>query len=102
MKKEIKLPHYLILCHDKPNALELRMKTRPDHLEYLKQFGAAEKIGGPLLDHDGKPKGSAFIMDFDNLGAAEDFAKNDPYQLAGVFDRCLIEVFNPLVGAWAK
>jgi len=94
------LPHFVIICHDKPNSLDLRMATRPAHLEYVNSFSSARKVAGPMLDADGKPKGSAFIMDLESIEAAEDFVKNDPYSLAGLFANHAIEVFNPLMGQW--
>ncbi|MEK7660423.1 MAG: YciI family protein [Pseudomonadota bacterium] len=94
------MSHFLITCFDKPNSLELRMATRPAHLEYVDTFSDARKIAGPMLDSEGKPKGSAFIMDLANIDAAEDFVKNDPYEMAGLFAHHSIELFSPLMGQW--
>lgn len=94
------MPHYLITCHDKPNSLELRLATRAAHLQYVDTFAGTRKVAGPMLDADGKPKGSAFILDLENIEAAEDFVKNDPYSGAGLFASHSIEVFNPLMGQW--
>jgi uncharacterized protein YciI len=94
------LPHYLITCFDKPNSLELRMATRPAHLEYVDTFATTKKIAGPMLDAEGKPKGSAFILELEDLQAAENFVKNDPYEMAGLFAHHSIEIFNPLMGQW--
>ncbi len=95
------MPHFLIQCFDKENSFELRMETRPAHLDYVKSFGVAVKIAGPILDENQKPKGSCFIIELKDLAAASDFVANDPYQMAGLFARHSIEVFNPVVGQWA-
>ena len=96
------MPHFLIKCHDKPNSIELRMGTRPLHVEYAKSFGAALKIAGPILDDNQNPKGSSFVVELDDADAAQAFVENDPYQKAGLFARHSIEVFNPLIGVWAS
>lgn len=96
------MPHYLIVCHDNPKSLELRMDTRPAHLEYIKGFGASVKVAGPILDENQRPKGSSFIIELADIDAANNFVANDPYQKAGLFARHWVEVFNPLLGEWAR
>ena len=96
------MPHFVIICHDKPNSLDLRMATRPAHLEYVNSFSSARKVAGPILDKDGKPKGSAFVMELADIDDANNFVKNDPYSKAGLFEAHLIELFNPLMGEWTE
>jgi uncharacterized protein YciI len=77
-----------IVCYDKPGSLELRMKTRPTHLEYIQNSGVALLYGGPLLAEDGQtPMGSLFLGEFDSLEAARAFNKDDPYTQAGLFEK---------------
>ena len=64
------MPQFILLCRDKPNALELRMETRPAHLEYFESFGNKAVLGGPLLDEDGKPKGSMLLIEAEDEPAA--------------------------------
>lgn len=78
------------------------METRPAHLDYVKSFGIAVKIAGPILDENQKPKGSSFVVELDELTSAKAFVDNDPYQMAGLFARHSIEVFNPIIGVWAS
>jgi uncharacterized protein len=85
---------FAISCQDKPNALELRLATRPTHLEYLD--GQAEVIvqGGPVLDAEGKPCGSLLIVDVADQAAAEALAAGDPYAKAGLFGSVTIRPFR--------
>ena len=77
-----------IVCYDKPNSLELRMKTRPEHLAYIEKSGVALLYAGPLLTDDGQtPMGSLFVAEFENLDAARAFSNGDPYAQAGLFEK---------------
>ena len=46
---------YAFLCQDKPDALQLRMDTRPEHVDWLNSINAAGTLtfAGPFLDADG-------------------------------------------------
>lgn len=57
-----------IIAHDKPNQVELRMKTRPTHLEWMDKENPKALFIGPILADDGQtPIGSLFIVDFESL-----------------------------------
>ena len=59
---------FAILCEDKPGALELRMETRPAHLDYLKSLGGTLKFAGPFLtEKEQTPCGSLVV-----IGGAEE------------------------------
>ncbi|MSO72773.1 MAG: YciI family protein [Rhodospirillaceae bacterium] len=80
-----------IICYDKPNHLDLRLKTRPTHLSYIENSNVRLTYGGPLLTDNGEaPMGSLFVGEFDSLDAARAFNKNDPYSLAGLFEKVLV------------
>ncbi|MBO1076680.1 YciI family protein [Roseomonas marmotae] len=85
---------FAIICQDKPGALELRLATRPSHLEYLD--GQAEVVvqGGPVLDAEGKPCGSLLLVDVADQAAAEALAAGDPYAKAGLFESVTIRPFR--------
>jgi len=81
-----------IIAQDKPNSLDLRMKVRPTHLAYVEASGVALVFGGPILGDDGAtPQGSLIIGEFATLQAAREFAKNDPYALAGLFEKVTVQ-----------
>jgi uncharacterized protein YciI len=91
---------FILTCLDKPGALELRLATRPDHLAHIARFGTAVKLAGPILsDLEGTPIGSHFVLDFADQEAAEAFASQDPYALAGVFRSRTLHPFRVTIGA---
>lgn len=93
--------HFVITAFDKENSLDLRMSTRAKHLEYAKENNCTV-IGGPLLTEgdDPKPKGSVIIIEVDNLAAAKKYAENDPYALAGLFEKVSVRPWAAAIGKW--
>ena len=88
-----------IYAKDKPGALELRLSTREAHLEFIEASGETVKLAGPLLDHDGKPKGSVLIIECEDQAAADQWAALDPYARAGLFESVEITPWNWIIGA---
>ena len=76
---------YALICTDKPNSVDLRLKERPGHIDYLNGLGNALKAAGPFTDEAGSPIGSLVIVEAKDRSDAEDIAKNDPYAKAGLF-----------------
>lgn len=78
--------HFVIINHDKPDCVALRMSTREAHLDYLQGAGDTLLIAGPTLSDDGEaPIGSVVIIEAESLETAKAFAAGDPYALAGLF-----------------
>ena len=73
-----------LIARDKADALQIRLDTRDDHIAYLKNTGVVSQAG-PLLDGEDKMIGSLVILDVADMAAAEDWAANDPYAKAGLF-----------------
>ncbi|PTQ69663.1 YciI family protein [Celeribacter persicus] len=88
---------YAVICTDKPGGLQIRLDTRPDHVEYLKSCGVVERAG-PFLDAEGNMSGSLVIIEVDDLEAAKDWAANDPYAKAGLFADVRIEAWKQVIG----
>jgi uncharacterized protein len=76
---------YALMCTDKPNSLDLRMKIRPDHVAYLGGLGAKTKFAGPFLDDAGNMSGTLVMVEVETRAEAEKIATNDPYALGGLF-----------------
>jgi uncharacterized protein len=76
---------FVIQCEDIPNGLELRMATRPAHMDYLKSQDAHVLGAGPFLNEQDQMVGSLLIVDFPSEVEARAFAENDPYAKAGLF-----------------
>lgn len=85
---------FALLCTDKPNSLDIRLATRPDHVAFLKSLGDNLKIAGPFLGADEKPNGSLVVIKADNLEAAKAIAALDPYAKAGLFQSVEIRNWN--------
>ncbi|MCM2293423.1 YciI-like protein [Allorhizobium sp. BGMRC 0089] len=87
---------FAVICNDKPNHLDLRMATRPPHVEWLNGLNAngTLKIGGPFLDANGKPCGSMLLIAAETLEDAKAIAAEDPYAKAGLFETVDIRPYN--------
>ncbi|MGH8462272.1 MAG: YciI family protein [Stenotrophobium sp.] len=92
---------YVILGHDAPGSLPLRIALRPKHREYIGQLQLAGRlvIAGPRPTIDAVDPGAAgyhgslIIGEFDDLEAARNWAENDPYFKAGVFSGVDVQAF---------
>jgi uncharacterized protein YciI len=85
---------FAVYCVDKPDALELRMATRPAHLAYIESKPIDIVLAGPLLGADGGMRGSLFIVEADDLTKVQRFSEADPYRKAGLFERVEINGFR--------
>lgn len=76
---------YVLRCLDKPDSLDLRLQSRPDHLAHIDRHLDHVLSAGALLGADDKPIGSLLIVDFDDRAAVDRFLADDPYGKAGLF-----------------
>lgn len=98
---------YVIYSRDRENALEARMKARPEHLERVKVMLAEGRIlvagPRPAIDSpDPGPagfEGSLIVADFESLEAAREWADSDPYVLAGVYESVEVSPFIKVLPA---
>ena len=91
---------FVLICHDKPNALDLRMKNREAHLAYGPTTGVKIVLGGPLMSEDGSAmQGSLLVIDVPNLAAAKKFSAGDPYVEAGLFESVEIRPWRKVIGS---
>jgi uncharacterized protein YciI len=88
---------YVIHCVDKPDSVALRLANREAHLAYLE--GKPLVFGGPFLAEDETTmNGSLLVIDVADRAAAEEFAVNDPYRKAGLFERVDIRAWKKVTG----
>jgi len=92
---------FAITCWDKPGALEARIQNRPDHVAYLKTQDAVIRVAGPQLDEAGQMCGSLFVIEVEDLAAAQAFSAADPFNQRGIFGRVDIRGFTKTMGSWA-
>ncbi len=86
-----------LMTRDKPGALQIRLDNRPAHLDYLKSTGVVE-MAGPFLDDAGQMCGSLIILDVADMATARDWATNDPYAKAGLFERTDLIEWKKVIG----
>ena len=85
---------FLVKAYDGERMLDKRMEVRPRHLEGMKALGTQIICAGGLLDDEGRMKGSALVMEFENRAALDDYLKNGPYVVEGVWKKVEVEMMN--------
>jgi uncharacterized protein YciI len=91
--------HFVVICLDKPNSLDLRLANRAAHLEYLRNHTKTIRTCGPLLDDDGETMiGSMLILDVPNREAADAVLAEDPYRKANLFGKVEVRPWRWVIG----
>lgn len=93
---------YAIMSEDINDSLAQRMAARPAHLERLKALQNEGRLllAGPFPAIDNIDPGSAgfsgslIVAEFDSLEAANIWADDDPYVIAGVYARIIVKPFK--------
>lgn len=96
---------YAIISEDIENSLELRLKTRPAHLERLQQLKHEGRLllAGPHPAIDSEDPGSTgfsgslVVAEFSSLEEAESWAAADPYMQAGVYANVTVKPFKKVL-----
>ncbi|MFW8593786.1 YciI family protein [Cribrihabitans neustonicus] len=86
-----------LIARDKPGHLQTRLDNRDAHLAYIKATGCVAQAG-PLLDQDGEMAGSLIILDVEDMAAGEEWAANDPYSKAGLFEAVELITWKKVIG----
>ena len=85
---------FIIRANDGKDMLNRRMEVRPRHLEGMKKLGKQIICAGGLLDEAGRMKGSALVLEFPDRTALDEYLKNEPYVVEGVWQKIEIERMN--------
>jgi len=94
---------FLVICRDKPGALDLRMANRPAHLEWAEQHADTLAMAGPIFADDGETfAGSVFVKHAASKTEVEAWSATDPYVKAGLFDSVEIRPFRWVLGEGPK
>jgi len=96
---------YAIIATDVENTLAERLKARPDHLarlEELKNKGCLVLAGPhPAIDSSDPGEagftGSLVVAEFETLQDAQNWADEDPYIKAGVYDKVIVKPFKKVL-----
>ena len=97
---------YMIYSTDVENSLEARKSARPAHLARLQDLDDQNRLftAGPLPAIDSEDPadagftGSLVVAEFESLEAAREWAANDPYIAAGVYDNSVVKPFKKVFG----
>ena len=93
---------YAIISEDVPDSLPRRKVARPGHIKRLDELLAQGRIvvGGrfPAIDSTDPGAagftGSLLVVEFESLEEAQDWAQEDPYVTAGVYERSTVKPFE--------
>jgi len=93
---------YAIIAEDTPDSLDKRLNARPEHLSRLKALQDTGRLllAGPFpaIDSiDPGPNGytgSLIVAEFNNLEDAKEWTNNDPFVIAGVYQRVTVKPFR--------
>lgn len=96
--------YYAIISEDVENSLPLRKRARPAHLERLQALQESGRLllAGPhpsIDTTDPGPagfSGSLVIAEFPSLEEARNWADEDPYVKAGVYDKVTVKPFKKI------
>jgi uncharacterized protein len=99
--------YYLIYSEDVENSLALRLSVRDKHLARLRglQDQGRLLVAGPCPAIDSEDPGEAgftgsmIVAKFDNLETAKQWADEDPYIAAGVYQRVTVKPYKKVLPA---
>jgi uncharacterized protein YciI len=81
---------YAVITFDKPNTTAVRDRFRADHITYLEGFKEKLIASGGLMTEDEVVYGGCIIIDTHDRSVVEDFAANDPFTKADLFETIII------------
>lgn len=93
---------YMISSQDIENSLEKRLAARPEHLARLQALSDEGRLllagPHPAIDDENPGEagftGSLVVADFDSLEKATAWADEDPYIVAGVYEKVIVKPFK--------
>jgi uncharacterized protein YciI len=98
---------YVIISRDRPDSLQARRGARPAHLERLQALHEQGRLllAGPHPAVDATDPGEAgftgslIVAEFADLAAAQAWADQDPYVVAGVYQQVEVKPFVKVLPA---
>jgi len=96
---------YAIISQDVEDSLQKRLSVRPAHIERLQQLKQNGRLilAGPHPAIDAEETGSAgftgslIVAEFESLEIAQQWADNDPYIAAGVYESVIVKPFKKVL-----
>ncbi len=93
--------HFIFDGTDKPNALETRIKNRPEHVKFLGtaiDHDITILSGGPRLNEMNQMCGSTLMLDAPSREILATWLAQDPYAKANLFEKTRIEGITMVFG----
>ncbi|WP_372742576.1 YciI family protein [Neptunomonas sp.] len=96
---------YAIIAEDKPGTQQARINARAEHLARLVTLKKQGKlfVAGPHPATDSEDPGEAgftgslVIAEFNSLQDAQNWANQDPYITAGVYDKVTVKPYKKVL-----
>lgn len=96
---------YAIISEDIENSLEKRLTVRPAHLERVQKLADEGRLvlAGPHPAIDSEDPGtngftgSLIVAEFNSLNSAQEWANEDPYIKAGVYQSVTVKPFKKVL-----
>ena len=96
---------YAIIASDIENTLSKRLDARPAHLARLETLQSEGRLilAGPHPAIDSNDPGEAgftgslVVAEFATLQGAQNWANDDPYIAAGVYDKVIVKPFKKVL-----
>jgi len=96
---------YIIYAEDVQASLEKRLAARPAHLERLHKLQDLGRLllAGPCPSIDNEDpgpagfSGSVIVAEFESLEEAKEWADDDPYIAAGVYQQVTVKPFKKVL-----
>jgi uncharacterized protein YciI len=89
---------FLLIAYDGTDAeaLDRRMKSRPEHLEKIASIKKAGEFlfGGAILDDSGKMTGSMILYEVPDRATLDEMLKDEPYICNKVWEKIEIRPFR--------
>ncbi|MCR5370586.1 MAG: YciI family protein [Clostridium sp.] len=93
---------FLVRAYDGEGMLEKRMEIRPRHLEGMAKLGKHIVCAGGLLDDEGKIKGSALVMEFEDREGLQAYLDTEPYIAEHIWEKVEVDTMNVVILDGAK
>jgi uncharacterized protein len=87
----------VLICQDKPGALQVRLDNRAAHLAYIADTGIVD-LAGPFLNDAGSMTGSMIVLNVESMAQAREWADGDPYAKADLFASVTLTEWKRAVG----
>lgn len=87
---------YMVYRSDRTDgeADRIRTRIRPAHREYMDQFKDRVRLGGPVLDSEGKACGGLMVIEAESQDEVRRMVDADPFEQAGLSARIEILPFR--------